>query len=161
MKSRICIFSICFCLFACSPGNYTEREVAEWEPGLYLETGGKYELERYFKLLKADEIYVGTVLDQDDYSVSLELKIHGSQLLDEKLEEKIGVNKVFERLAYLLLSRMAYANSYESIAVRYYQEEDVEFASRSFASSELNVPNWMDGEDLLEETDFEFNEDEY
>ena len=161
MKSRICILSICFSLFACSPTNYAEREVAEWELGLYLEDSGKQELERYFSLLKADEIYVGTVLDQDDYSESLELRIEGSQLLDEKLEDKSGVNGVFERLAYLLLSRMSYANSYESVNIRYFQEEDVEIASRSFESGELNVPNWMHGDDLLEESDFDFNEDEY
>lgn len=161
MKSRICILSICFCLFACSPNNYTEREIADWELGLYLEDGGKYELERYFKLLKADEIKVGTVLDQDDYSESLELRIQGSQLLDEKLEDKSGLNGVFERLAYLLLSRMAYANSYESVDIRYFQEEEVEIASRSFDSGELKVPNWMDGDDLLEESDFDFSEDEY
>lgn len=161
MKSRICIFSLCFCFLACSPSGYSEREVAEWEIGLYLEDGGKNELERYFKLLKADEIFVSSILDENDYSESLELRIQGSQLLDEKLENKVGVNGVFERLAYLLLSRMAYANSYESIVVRYFQEKDVEIASRSFESEDLNVPNWMDGEDFLQESDFDFNEDEY
>ncbi|MEL6251672.1 MAG: hypothetical protein AAFR87_06655 [Bacteroidota bacterium] len=159
MKIRIYLLSICFFLFSCSPTNYSKREVAEWERGLYLEEGGKYELERYFKLLKADEIYVGTVLDEEDYSESLELKIQASQLLDEKLEKKIGLNGIFERLAFLTLSRMAYANSYETITIRYFEETDVEIASRSFASSELNLPNWIGGEELLEETDFNFDEE--
>lgn len=159
--NQIGYFILLLLCFSCNSQSYTTRDLANWDPSVYVLEEGEQELDRYFRILDAKSIDISQS-ESSQYEKSLEVSIVESSFIQERKDNAEELKALYDRLAYLIMSRLSYPYSFNEISIFHHPEKpdrndlqviSTETSTFTYQPQELNLPE-------QEVDEFQYEEEE-
>lgn len=159
--NQIGYFILFLLSLSCTSQSYTSRDLATWDPSVYVLDEGEKELNRYFRILDAKSIEISQ-RENGLYEKSLEVSIVESTFIQARIDHDEEIKILHDRLAYLIMSRLSYPYSFKEISLFHHPDKpdinDLQAISPqsttfTYQAQELNLPE-------QEEDEFKYESEE-